>query len=202
MQDRTILSASHTCILVTSLLLAAAVHAAEPTQDFALSEGDSVSIGAIVLKASGGFRGYKKGSDDQGHSLVLVREGASRSEYAIVVLDIKTNAASQVETARTFRDAYAYVNLGLEVDALLKSDWSQDAPMLPENKWTAKGIDFYYSTLSGTGENANRRRALVYATVGNDLVRFDLQTPVSMSTAAIDGLSSLVSSVDMVARER
>lgn len=175
-----------------ALSIACCGYAAEPNDDFQLTPGASISVGPLTVTAVGGFRGFKRMQDAHGEVLVFVRDGTKPGEYAVIVLQRRINLAASLAGRQTKRDALAYVTLGLDLGELSKAGWIMDDPLTPDHKWTADGVDFFYGSALGTGQNKDRFETLVYATVGEDLFSFGLQAPLSMRQSSNEALNELV----------
>jgi len=146
------------------------------------------------MTAVGGFQGYKRGADESGDTLVLVR-GEPASDYAVVIVQRDRDSAEAIQNRRADREAYAYVHLGLQVDALVRDGWVQDERLRPDSQWIVHGVPFFYATLHGTADEAGRHLGFVFATVHDDLVSFELQSPDSLWPVAFAGLEALVASL-------
>ena len=169
------------------------VHAA--AEPFGLPAGQAVSIGHLSVTAAGGYRVSVRGSDHERESFVFVRDGARLGEHATIVVREDRAMARRLNKSGVVSDALAYMALGLYTEFFTEHGWRPSENLTASRKWTADGIDFFYTTLERRGENYSLRGALVTAAIDDDLIYIDLEAPASMWADAYDGLVQFISAM-------
>jgi hypothetical protein len=70
-------------LLAAVLLSPPSLPALEATQNFELNDGESITLQAFSITATGGFHGYKRGADQTTDILEFVRDGSSSVQVIV-----------------------------------------------------------------------------------------------------------------------
>lgn len=175
-------------VLVGSMVAAVA---ADLTQELELASGGQFALGEVSFAVPGAFFGHKQGHDSTSDSLMLVHDNEAEGKYAVINIERQTAAAKPLPQTDAHRDALAYVVLGSRLLDLQKQGWVVDGTIAHDKKWSVAGIDFYHGTATGQSPKGELRLGFAYATIGDDLITVELQSPTSMWSTTYEEFRSL-----------
>jgi hypothetical protein len=169
--------------------------AAELTEPLDVAPGASASLGAATVTASGGFRGYRKGADDDGETYAFVRDGDRPGEYALIIVDVVDASDEALQVSRATREAFAYAMMVGHATGLVDSGWTWAEPLDPTHKCSYGDVEFFCATLNGHGEYEGRKAAYASATLALRYVGLRLETTSSLWPATLDALAAFAASI-------